>query len=308
MAAAQENRDPQRRREPLRGQRRQRRAHHALPRQRSEPEDQQRIEQEIQHHGAGHDHQRRAGFADAAHQRLEHRVDEVEDNADKGHPHEAERAGVDVGLNAEQFQQERRARIARRAERRRGNRDHHDGLRRDVIDPVLPPRAHILRRQRRAGDAEACAQRDHQKHERETDRHRRDRRRAQPPDPECIGQLVAGLQEIAEDDRDRETNQRAADRSLEKQFFAVIRHVARGSLRSRGAAQVEMLKGWFTGVAGASGLMVRDAPRGAPHHEGRRPHPWKRAYWPQQILKCSGSRRRLSKPLRVTPAIRIPTA
>ena len=71
-------------------------------RDRSPAEDEQRIEHEIQDHRAEHDEERHARLADAAHQRLEHGVDEDEDDADERHAHEAERAGVDVGRDAEQ--------------------------------------------------------------------------------------------------------------------------------------------------------------------------------------------------------------
>jgi hypothetical protein len=83
-------------------------------------------------------------------------------------------------------------------------------------DHVLAPRAHVLGRQRRSRNPETRAQRDHQERDRKTDGHGRHCRRAQSPDPERIGQLVAGLQDIAQDDRDREPDQRGTDRPLEE--------------------------------------------------------------------------------------------
>ena len=68
-------------------------------------ENEQRIEHEIEDHRAEHDEQRHARLADAAHQRLKHGVDEDEDDADERDAHEAERAGIDVGRDAEQLEQ-----------------------------------------------------------------------------------------------------------------------------------------------------------------------------------------------------------
>jgi len=178
VTAAQEDRNPERRRQALGRERRQCGAHHALRRQRSEPEDEERVEQKIQHHGSEHDYQRRSGFADTAHQCLKHGVDEDEDDADKGHPHEDEGAGMDIGRDTQQIEQQRRHRVARGAKNRRGDRHHQHGLGRDMIDQVLPSCAHVLRRQRRAGDAEPRPQRDDQEGDGKTDRHGRDGGRA----------------------------------------------------------------------------------------------------------------------------------
>jgi hypothetical protein len=99
-----------------------------------------------------------------------------------------------------------------------------------------------LRRQRRTGDAETRAERDHQEHEGKTDRHGGDRRRAQPSDPECVGQLVTGLQQVAERDRDRKPDQRGSDRSLEEELLARMRHVAR-VLSARGEPRTSKCQG-----------------------------------------------------------------
>ena len=217
---AQEDRDADRRGQGLRDQGCHGRALHAQRRNRSPAEDEQRIEQEIQNHRAEHDHHRHTGLADAAHQRLEHRIDEHEDDADEGHAHEPERTVIDVRRNPQQPQQEGCQRVADGAEDDRGDGDHHHGLRGHVIDHVLPPGAHVLRAQGRPGHGQPGAERNHQERHRKTHRNRRHGRRAQPPDPERIGQLIAGLQHIPENDRNGQRHQRARDRALEEQRAA----------------------------------------------------------------------------------------
>jgi hypothetical protein len=200
VPAAQEDNHAGQSRQRLGDQGGERRAHHPLRRQRSPTEDEKRIEQKIQGDGPERDQQRHAGLADAAHQRLEHGVQENEDDPDAGDAHEAERALVDIGRHAQQGQQRRRKQISGGAEHDGGGRYHHHGLRRDMVDHVLAARAHILRREGRAGNRQTGSQSDHQEDKGKADRDRRDRRRTQPADPEGVGQLVSGLQQVSQND------------------------------------------------------------------------------------------------------------
>jgi hypothetical protein len=113
-------------------------------------EDEKRIEDEVQGDRSRDDQQRHPRLADAAHQRLEHGIEEDEDDADEGDAHEAERAAVDIGGHTQQLQQIGRQQIACRAQEDGGDGHHHHGLGRDMIDHVLAPRPHILRRERRS--------------------------------------------------------------------------------------------------------------------------------------------------------------
>ena len=224
VPAAQEDSHPDHRSQSLRHQGRKRRPGHAEARHRSPAENEQRIEHEIQEDRAEHDIERDFRLTNAAHQRLEHGVDENKNNADERHPHETERAGIDIGFNAEKDQQIRRQDIAERTKNNRAEGDHQHGLGSDMIDHVLPARAHIMRRQRRAGHGKSGPKRDHQECDRKTDRHRGDRRRAQPSYPKGVGELVAGLQDVAQDDRNREPYQRAIDRTFQQHLTAIVGH------------------------------------------------------------------------------------
>ena len=72
-----------------------------------------------------------------------------------------------------------------------------------MIDHVLTSRAHILRRQSRARDGEARTKSNDQKCNGKADGDSRYCRSAQPSDPKRIGQLVSGLQHVAENDGNR---------------------------------------------------------------------------------------------------------
>ena len=136
------------------------RTHDAIAGHRAPTENEQRVEDEIQHDRAEHDVERQARLADAAHQRLEHGVEEDEDDADEGHAHEAERAGIDVGGDTEDLEQIRGQDIAERAEDDGADGDHHHGLGGDVVDHVLTTGAHVLRDERGAGHGEPGTERD----------------------------------------------------------------------------------------------------------------------------------------------------
>ena len=69
-----------------------------------------------------------------------------------------------------------------------------------MIDHVLAACTHILGRQGCARNSEACTQCNHEECHGKADRHRGHGRRAQPSDPESVGKLVAGLQDIAQND------------------------------------------------------------------------------------------------------------
>ena len=80
-----------------------------------------------------------------------------------------------------------------------------------MVDHGLIAGTRILRRQGGARDREAAAERDHQEGHGEAHRHGRDRRGAEAADPEGVGDLVAGLQQVREDDGDRQPEQGAKD-------------------------------------------------------------------------------------------------
>jgi hypothetical protein len=136
------------------------------------------------------------------HQRLEDGVEEDEDDADEGHAHEAKRAGIDIGSDTQELEQVRRHDIAERAEHDGRDGDHRHRLGGDVVDHVLTAGAHILRDERGTGHGEPGTERDDEKGHRKADRHGGHGGSAEPPDPEGVGELIAGLERIAENDRD----------------------------------------------------------------------------------------------------------
>jgi hypothetical protein len=95
------------------------------------------------------------------------------------------------------------------------------GLRRDVVHHVLATGAHILRDQRGAGHGEPGAERDDEEGDWKADRDRCHGSGAEPPDPERVGELIAGLERVAENDRDRERDQRRRDRTFEQPAAAL---------------------------------------------------------------------------------------
>jgi hypothetical protein len=66
------------------------------------------------------------------------------------------------------------------------------------------------------------AERNDQEGDRKADRDRRHRRGTQPAYPERIGQLVAGLQDVGENDGEGQAEQRTRNGSFEKERLAVI--------------------------------------------------------------------------------------
>ena len=89
------------------------------------------------------------------------------------------------------------------------------------VHHVLPARSGVLGGQRRAGDGQAGAECDHQEGDREADGHGGDGGRPKPTNPERVGELITGLQQVAEDDRESEPEQRFPDGAFEKQFLSV---------------------------------------------------------------------------------------
>ena len=85
-----------------------------------------------------------------------------------------------------------------------------------MVHHVLPAGAHILRAEDRACHGEPRTESDDEKGDRKADGHRRHRRRTQAADPECVSQLVAGLQRISQDDRNCEPEERRRNRSLQQ--------------------------------------------------------------------------------------------
>jgi hypothetical protein len=92
------------------------------------------------------------------------------------------------------------------------------------FDHILPAGSDVLGRKYRAGHCQAGSKRDHQKSQGKADGDGGHRRRAEAADPERVGQLIAGLQQIAEDDRHRESEQRAADRSVKNHVADFLVH------------------------------------------------------------------------------------
>jgi len=90
-----------------------------------------------------------------------------------------------------------------------------------VVHRVLATGAHILRDQRGAGHGEPGAERDDQEGDWKADRDRCHGSGAEPADPERVGQLVAGLERVAENDRDGEHDQRRRDRTFEQPAAAL---------------------------------------------------------------------------------------
>ena len=133
-----------------------------------------------------------------------------------------------------------------------------------MIDHVLPPGAHILSRQGCAGDRKAGPERDHEEGDRETDGNGGHRRATQSPDPKRIGQLVSGLQYVAENDGNREPEQRRPDRPLEKQLPSVFRHVAQEVLAIFGCAVASKIETPQSGDCGVFDLVA-----GTPNHRNR---------------------------------------
>ena len=128
---------------------------------------------------------------------------------------------MDLGGDAQKLEQIRRRDIAERAKHHGGDGDHHHGLCRDVVHHLLAARAHILRDQRGVGHSETGAKRDDQERHREADRDGGDRGSAEPSDPERVDQLIAGLECVAENDRDRERDQGRRDRTFQQPAAAL---------------------------------------------------------------------------------------
>jgi hypothetical protein len=130
--------------------------------------------------------------------------------------HEAQRPGIDVGPDAHQPQQARRAEIADRAQHHRSQYHHEQRLARDMRDHLVVTRADILRDQGRAGERQARADGEGQEQHREADRDSGHRRTAQPPHPEGVDDLVGRLQHVRGHDRHGQRQQRAEDRTFEE--------------------------------------------------------------------------------------------
>jgi hypothetical protein len=84
--------------------------------------------------------------------------------------------------------------------------------------------AHVLRGQCRARHGQARTQRDDQERDGKADGNRSNGRGTEPPNPEGIGQLVAGLQEIGEDDRNGQGQQGARNGAFEEESLSRVQN------------------------------------------------------------------------------------
>jgi hypothetical protein len=105
-------------------------------------------------------------------------------------------------------------------------------LRGNVIHQILAAGTHVLGTEGSAGHGETRAERNDEERDREADRHRRNGGGAEPAHPEGVGELVARLQRVAQNDGNRETNQRRRDRPFQQSLSTV------GHARSRSSAPV----------------------------------------------------------------------
>ena len=103
-------------------------------------------------------------------------------------------------------------------------------LRGNLIHQILTAGTHVLGTEGSAGHRETRAERNDQERDREADRHRRNGGGAEPAHPEGVGELVARLQRVSQDDGNRETNQRRRDRPFQQSLSTV------GHARSQSSA------------------------------------------------------------------------
>ncbi len=82
----------------------------------------------------------------------------------------------------------------------------------DVADAAFIAFAAKLRDEHGAGDRQPAAQRDAQKRDGKTERDGRHGLGAQAADPEGVGQLIGRLQDVGQNDGDRQPQQRQRDR------------------------------------------------------------------------------------------------
>ena len=176
-----------------------------------EAEDENRVEHDVDNDRTGHHVHRRERVAVATHQR--HEDGEAEDG------HETDRVDLhvllhqrcDLGAGTEQREQFVDEEVADGTENERGDHRVDDRLGGGVLGSPFLPGTGVLGDEHAARDREPERERDQQEHHRERETDRGQRGRVELPEPERITEVVGGLEEVLDDDRQGEIEQRFAD-------------------------------------------------------------------------------------------------
>ncbi|MDN3711052.1 hypothetical protein QWZ10_03060 [Paracoccus cavernae] len=191
---------------------RQRRARDSHLRKRADPEDEERVQNDIEHYGHCHEDQRRHRIAAAAQGHHQHGLDHHRGHGDEGHAQEIIGERQNFGRCPEQREDLWREDPADRRDDDRSRRECPHGGADDLTCRAQVVPAHRLADQDGRGQSEAEDEGRHQHHDQNAVGGCGKRLLAQkPPDPNRVDRAVGGLQNRGAEGRKGEKQKRPVD-------------------------------------------------------------------------------------------------